>query len=134
MRHRRTVCALACMAVALSGCQGDNAPAASEPSLGKERSDPPAAEDDRSPGYATEYVTFVRSYMPELSTGQSQDLLDAGRHACRQFEAGRNDLDLLHGEIDRKGALTETELEVFTAVLVGAVTYLCPQHEGKLTD
>jgi hypothetical protein len=72
--------------------------------------------------------------MPELNPGDAQELIAAGRHAYREFDTGSTDLDLLHGEMDRRGALTAPELEVFTAVVVGAVTYLCPQHEDKLTD
>lgn len=134
MPRRSIVCALACLAAVLGGCQVGQAPAASEQSLTRERSDQPVAGNDGSPRLETEYVAFVRSSMPELSPGNPQELLDAGRHACREFDAGSTDLDLLHGEMDRKGPLTDAELEVFTAVVVGAVTYLCPEHEDKLTD
>lgn len=75
-----------------------------------------------------QFVAFVRTNMPELSTMSASAITGVGQMGCTAFEQGKNQKQL-NAEITGKTQFAQVE----TAKLIGAGTeFYCPQYVPRL--
>lgn len=79
-----------------------------------------------------DYVDFVRSNSGQGYTASTSEIVEAGDLVCSALDSGRS-VQSVAGMMEEV-ANTASDIEVYAAVLFGAVQYLCPEYYIQMSE
>jgi hypothetical protein len=79
-----------------------------------------------------DYVAWVKSNSGQANTTSESLIIETGDIICNALDAGRSVKQV--ADLMEESAVSSSDIELFAAVLYGAVQYLCPEYRQAMTD
>ena len=79
-----------------------------------------------------DYVGFVRNNSGQGYTASTSEIVEAGDLVCSALDSGRSVQSV--AKMMEELANTASDIEVYAAVLFGAVQYLCPEYYIQMSE
>lgn len=79
-----------------------------------------------------DYVKFVRDNSGQAYSAATSDIVEAGDLVCSALDSGRDVREVAN--MMEGLANTSSDIELYAAVLYGAVQYICPEYYIQMSE
>lgn len=79
-----------------------------------------------------DYVAWVKSNSGQANTTSESLIIETGDTICTALDAGRSVKQV--ADLMQENAVSSSDVELFAAVLYGAVQYLCPEYKQDMSN
>lgn len=79
-----------------------------------------------------DYVSWVKNNSGQANSTSNSQIIETGDLVCSALDSGRTIKEV--ATLMQETASTSSDIELYAAVLYGAVKYLCPEYQQAMTD